>query len=87
MTKDEINRMAKDAGWIIRDDLHYMDHQAMQDALIQRIERFAELVADHEREACAKVCESLEEQCEKLSVPDEKWPTPADCANAIRARK
>jgi hypothetical protein len=39
-----------------------------------------------EREACAKVCDSLEEQCEKLLVPDEKWPTPADCANIIRAR-
>jgi hypothetical protein len=39
-----------------------------------------------EREACAKVCESLEEQCEKLLVPDEKWPTPADCAHIIRAR-
>jgi hypothetical protein len=41
---------------------------------------------DAEREACAKVCESLEEQCEKLLVPDEKWPTPADCASVIRAR-
>jgi hypothetical protein len=39
-----------------------------------------------EREACATVCDSLEEQCEKLLVPDEKWPTPADCANIIRAR-
>ncbi len=39
-----------------------------------------------EREACAWVCDSLEEQCEKLLVPDEKWPTPSDCANIIRAR-
>jgi len=39
-----------------------------------------------EREACAKVCDSLEEQCEKLGLPDEKWPTPADCAFVIRAR-
>jgi hypothetical protein len=39
-----------------------------------------------EREACAWVCDSLEEQCEKLLVPDEKWPTPADCAHIIRAR-
>jgi len=41
---------------------------------------------EHEREACAWVCDSLEEQCEKLLVPDEKWPTPSDCANIIRAR-
>jgi hypothetical protein len=39
-----------------------------------------------EREACAKVCDSLEEQCEKLLMPDEKWPTPSDCAHIIRAR-
>jgi hypothetical protein len=39
-----------------------------------------------EREQCAKVCDSLEEQCEKLGLPDEKWPTPADCAFVIRAR-
>ena len=39
-----------------------------------------------EREACAKVCDSLEEQCEKLGMPDEKWPTPADCAAVIRTR-
>jgi len=44
----------------------------------------AEILA--EREACAKVCDSLEEQCEKLGMPDEKWPTPADCASVIRAR-
>ena len=48
MTRDDIIRMAQEAGWIIRDDLHYMDHQAMQDALIERIERFAALVADAE---------------------------------------
>ena len=48
--------------------------------------RFEALVRADEREACAKVCDSLEEQCEKLLVPDEKWPTPSDCAHIIRAR-
>jgi hypothetical protein len=51
-----------------------------------RFSRFAELIRADEREACAKVCDSLEEQCEKLLVPDEKWPTPSDCAHIIRAR-
>jgi hypothetical protein len=50
------------------------------------IERLVALVRADEREACAKVCDSLEEQCEKLLVPDEKWPTPSDCAHIIRAR-
>ena len=47
MTRDDIIAMAREAGWIIRDDLHYMDHQAMQDALVERIERFAALVTKH----------------------------------------
>jgi len=54
-----------------------------QDEILQK---FADLIRADEREACAKVCDSLEEQCEKLLVPDEKWPTPADCAHIIRAR-
>jgi hypothetical protein len=57
-----------------------------REKFIHHLEAFAKLVAQHEREACAWVCDSLEEQCEKLLVPDEKWPTPADCANIIRAR-
>ena len=40
-----------------------------------QLERFAELVAAAEREACAKVCDEL------------KWSfSPFDCAAAIRAR-
>jgi hypothetical protein len=54
--------------------------------IIGPLERFEALVRAAEREACAKVCDSLEEQCEKLLVPDEKWPTPSDCAHIIRAR-
>jgi len=50
------------------------------------LERLVALVRADEREECAKVCDSLEEQCEKLLVPDEKWPTPSDCAHIIRAR-
>jgi hypothetical protein len=50
------------------------------------LQRLVALVRADEREACAKVCDSLEEQCEKLLVPDEKWPTPSDCAHIIRAR-
>jgi hypothetical protein len=78
MTKDEIIEMARQAGM---DYLQYISPEAFE-----KVEAFAKLVAQHEREACARVCDSLEEQCEKLLVPDEKWPTPSDCANIIRAR-
>ena len=46
MTKDEIIEMAKQAG--------FEDHQAKFDT---RFEPFAKLVAEKEREACAKVCD------------------------------
>jgi len=37
-----------------------------------------------ERESCAKVCELMEQQAEGTECC--KWPTPADCAAAIRER-
>ena len=47
MTKDQITRLAKEAG--IRD--------CTCDGDFGCIERFAALVAAHEREECAKLCE------------------------------
>ena len=43
MTQDEIIRMAREAGFT--------------DYYPERLTRFAALVAAHEREACAKVCD------------------------------
>jgi len=49
MTQDEIIEMAKQAG----------EEAGMAEFIFHPvIERFANLVAQHEREACAKVCES-----------------------------
>jgi hypothetical protein len=42
------------------------------------LERFAELVAAHEREECAKVCDRF--QARDVGMQ------PAECAGAIRAR-
>ena len=76
MTQDEIIRMAREAGY---------QSVYLSDAPIGRsyqfLERFAALVAAYEREACAKVCEQLDDE----SYPHaRKWPS--DCAAAIRAR-
>jgi hypothetical protein len=63
--------------------------EILSDALAEsrrEVDAMVALARADEREACAWVCDSLEEQCEKLLVPDEKWPTPADCAHIIRAR-
>ena len=51
MTQDEIIRMAREAGANERwgfDGFDFFPHE---------LERFAALVAAHEREACAKVCD------------------------------
>ena len=47
MTKDEIIKMAREAGF----------HNAEANVHEERLERFAALVAAAEREACAKVCD------------------------------
>ena len=46
MTKEDIIRMAIEAGW----DTHHAEFDT-------RIQTFAALVASAEREACAKMCE------------------------------
>jgi acyl-CoA reductase-like NAD-dependent aldehyde dehydrogenase len=58
----------------------------------ETLERFAALVAAHEREACAKLCEEVESRAEELW---DKFAYPEDqgmasgarqCTTAIRAR-
>ena len=39
-----------------------------------------------EREACANVCDEMEKKAEEHGTECCKWPTPSDCAYAIRAR-
>ena len=68
MNKEEIIEMARQAG--------------LPEAIIEMtpiaFESFAKLVAEHEREACAKVCDSF--QARDVGMQ------PAECAGAIRAR-
>jgi hypothetical protein len=74
--KEDIIRMAREAGictWL-----------KPPEDVKERLERFAELVRAAEREACAKVCDEMEQKAEGTECC--KWPTPADCAYAIRAR-
>ena len=75
MTQDEITRMALEAGFINL-------------ALEPKITRFAALVAAHEREACAKVCDEIERHKWEILIQGGKLDglSPRDCAAAIRAR-
>ena len=73
MTQDDIIRMAREAGGYVA-ELPNGDAWLLDDAVVKR---FAALVAAHEREACAKVCDVIDDGREDLS---------AECASAIRAR-
>jgi hypothetical protein len=58
MTQNEMIEMAKQAGW----------QYAHGDSGYEPLWAFAKLVAQHEREACAKVCEdSVEEAGDELA--------------------
>ena len=83
MTRDDIIRMAREAGHAIRnidgeDEVMDGDNYHIQTELI---ERFAALVAAAEREACAKVCE------EGFSSSEIGKTVCTNLAAAIRARE
>ena len=86
MTKEEIIEMARQAGidigmWEkLSDDDDVFGYDI--DGTHENLETFAKLVAEKEREACAKLCESLRD----LQMFCEKQEAQNDCATAIRAR-
>ena len=70
MTQDEIIRMAREV--FVDIDIEGLTEP-------QALERFADLVAAHEREACAKVCDGIRNNDGTNALA---W----ECAAAIRAR-
>jgi len=70
MTKQEIIEMARQAG------AHDNGYE-VQFVEPKYLERFAKLIAEKEREECAKICD-------KYAHEDENWS--GGCAFAIRAR-
>jgi hypothetical protein len=77
MTQDEIIEMAKQSGLINKDyDPSFLNK------FTYAVENFAKLVAQHEREACAKVCD---DNADDHSEGD--WDSAClNCADHIRAR-
>ena len=78
MTQDEIIEMAKQAGYSV-DTFGFGIWDSTE------FNRFAKLVAEHEREACAKVCEDIRDKYSSLEDPAERiaveW-----CLDLIRDR-
>lgn len=80
LTQAEIIQMAREAGF-------YQDQPMYYDESM--LEAFAKLVAEHEREACAKVCDNYEEWCGPWGQDDNQYAateSAMEIANAIRAR-
>ena len=77
MTRDEVVQIAWDVGLFMR------SHKFQDEPT--KLERFAERVAAHEREECAKVCDDTAEDYWELSWADQEAAA-AQCAAAIRAR-
>lgn len=73
MTREDIIRLAEEAGISIG---------AFSGRYQRQLERFAALVAAAEREACAELCEEMEDR----ENPYERNVAVLDCASAIWAR-
>ena len=72
MTKDDIIRMAR---------------EARLEGYPDELERFANLVAAAEREACAKVCDELSAPDSCSGSESSLWDVATlECGDAIRAR-
>ena len=72
MNRDDIARIAREVKFVV------VNTPPKTDVYWQNFEKFVDLVAAAEREACAKVCESLNEDFDHLYV--------SACADVIRAR-
>ena len=75
MTNEQIIEMAKQAGLHVATDVNWMPVIGLAYA-----KKLVEMATQHEREACAKICETLE-------LPE--WPDKVrqPLAQAIRARR
>ena len=82
MTKDDVTRMAREAGFTIGPATREI--YSAPGGFRAELERFAALVAAAEREACAKVLDEMALDWEKyVTTPS---GTIAACAAALRAR-
>ena len=85
MTQDEIIEMANEAG--NGDEEWSIIAKQLFKHFPEETQRFAKLVAQHEREACARMCELMWH--EWLDSPEENElnkPDAEDCYRAIRER-
>jgi len=85
MNRDDVIRMAREAGMEQDGDNFFSPSHEEIDVHITDLERFAALVAAAEREECAQVCDNI---AANHSLHDSNVSAGAaeDCAELIRAR-
>ena len=83
MNNDEIIHMAREAG---AEATHYETWGDVYELDMELLERFAALVAAHEREACAKVCDKYATGGDGSRYDMGRLDASTSCAAAIRAR-
>ena len=85
MTREDIIRMAREAGLKFREHLDEFFSPLCDGVYFEDLEDFANLVAAAEREACAKVCDELVTHTRALGDNDSMLAA-ISCAIAIRER-
>ena len=87
MTRDDIIKLARDAGFYFHDAGYApILHTTKNEYSEKCFERFAALVAAAEREACAKACEGVAEEYRGTTWGKKAEKICDNCADAIRAR-
>ena len=87
MDREDIIRMAREAGF----EVYETDVWITDGWWTEELERFAALVAAHERESCARLCDQMfHDWCnQEFEDEDEAYrnkPDAEDCKKAIQAR-
>jgi hypothetical protein len=85
MTRDDTIKLAMKAGLLDKVDCSD-DYFIPGDALFEEIEAFAKLVAEAEREECAKLCEETARHNEEVGCDIDLLIGNMECVDAIRAR-
>lgn len=83
MTTKQIEAWARESGVCIGAGLRFTSGGDDIDVSTEALTRFAEMVAHHERERCAKVCEAQDDAMHDSAQECNGY----DCAAAIRALK
>lgn len=79
MNREDIIKLARQAGLSFNQSLEELSTPFCDGVHCENLERFAALVTEAEREACAKLCEAQEDD-------GGEWDIQQQCANSIRAR-